>query len=65
MAQNGDEFYVVTVAYFTNKVEGDITVDKTESIQLQYFVPDQFPAQMVGSHREILKEFIEKHYKNI
>ncbi|PKR86719.1 NUDIX hydrolase [Heyndrickxia camelliae] len=65
VAQNGDEFYVVTVAYFTNKVEGDITVDKTESIQLQYFVPDQFPAQMVGSHREILKEFIEKHYKNI
>jgi len=48
VAQNGDEFYVVTVAYFTNKVEGNITIDQTESIQLQYFMPDQLPDQMVG-----------------
>ncbi|MGV3465275.1 MAG: NUDIX hydrolase [Heyndrickxia sp.] len=65
VAQNGDEFYVVTVAYFTDKVEGSITMDKTESIQLKYFAPDQFPAQMVGSHKDMLKEFLEKHYKSL
>ncbi|MBB2479724.1 NUDIX hydrolase [Bacillus sp. APMAM] len=65
VAQNGDEFYVVTVAYYTNKVEGNITMDQTESLQLQYFEPEELPAQMIGSHKGILKEFLEKHYNNI
>jgi len=65
VAQNGDEFYVVTVAYFTDKVEGNITIDRNESIQFKYFTPDQIPEEMVGSHKGILKEFLEKHYNNI
>ena len=62
VAQNGDEFYVVTVAFHTNNVEGNLIVDQTESIQLQYFEPDQFPSDMIGSHRRILQEFMDKFY---
>ncbi|RKQ33941.1 NUDIX hydrolase [Oceanobacillus halophilus] len=64
-AENGDEFYTVTVAYYTTNFQGDIKVDKIESIQIAFFYPDEFPANMVKSHRVILDEFLEKHYPKL
>jgi ADP-ribose pyrophosphatase YjhB (NUDIX family) len=62
IAQNGDEFYAVTVAFYTDKVEGILIIDQSESLQFKYFEPDQLPQKMVGSHQEILKDFLYRFY---
>ncbi|MDZ5473721.1 NUDIX hydrolase [Bacillus sp. 31A1R] len=62
-AANGDEFYVVTVAYYTENFIGELSVDIEESIQAQFLTPNELPSQMVKSHRNILNEFLKKHYK--
>ncbi|HLR52046.1 MAG TPA: NUDIX domain-containing protein [Candidatus Avamphibacillus sp.] len=38
-AENGDEFYVVTIAYY----EGKLYIDKSESIKFDFFYPDELP----------------------
>ncbi|WP_026905840.1 NUDIX hydrolase [Paucisalibacillus globulus] len=58
VAENGDQFYVVTIAYHTNEYEGDLDIDKSESIKFEFFYPEYFPEKMVGSHRQILKEYL-------
>ena len=61
-AANGDEFYVVTTAYYAENAKGDLVVDQAESITLNYFHPDELPENIVKSHKEILDEFLMKHY---
>lgn len=62
VAENGDEFYVVTVAYYTNEFEGELIVDRKESIKFDFFYPDELPERIVGSHREILNEYLTSSY---
>lgn len=57
-AANGDEFYVVTTAYYTQDVKGIIEVDKTEALTFEYFYPDHLPENIVKSHQLILNEFL-------
>ncbi|MBD1222417.1 NUDIX hydrolase [Virgibacillus halodenitrificans] len=57
-AENGDEFYVVTVAYSSETYTGDLTMDATESIHLAFFHPNELPTPLVKSHEKILKEFL-------
>ncbi|WP_252503811.1 NUDIX hydrolase [Sporosarcina sp. Marseille-Q4943] len=61
-AANGDEFFVVTTAYYAENTKGDLVVDQGESIQFNYFHPHELPENIVKSHREILDEFLLKHY---
>ncbi|WP_199624876.1 NUDIX hydrolase [Paenibacillus alkalitolerans] len=61
-AANGDEFYVVTTAFFTNEINGELEVDQREAITFEYFYPSQLPDQIVKSHKKIIDEFIVKHY---
>jgi 8-oxo-dGTP pyrophosphatase MutT (NUDIX family) len=61
-AENGDEFYVVTVAYFTEGYEGVLNIDKSESIKFDFFYPNELPENIVKSHKVILDEFLSKHY---
>lgn len=63
-AENGDEFYVVTVAYFTEGFRGELIIDKTESLNFGFFYPDELPETIVKSHRVILNEFLANHYWN-
>lgn len=58
-AENGDEFYVVTTAYYTKDFTGELYVDPTESIDVKFFHFEELPSQIVGSHRKIINEFIE------
>ncbi|RXJ00284.1 NUDIX domain-containing protein [Anaerobacillus alkaliphilus] len=60
VAENGDQFYVVTVAYHTNQYQGPLKIDETESIKLEFVYQDQLPEKMVKSHRVILNEFFTK-----
>ncbi|MDN4607875.1 NUDIX hydrolase [Sporosarcina highlanderae] len=62
-AANGDEFYVVTTAYYAENAIGDLIVDHAESITFKYFQPHELPRNIVKSHRNILDEFLSKHYK--
>lgn len=64
-AANGDEFYVVTIAYYTQEVKGKLVVDPSEAIHFKYFNPDQVPEDMVKSHQVMLKEFLTKHYPGL
>jgi 8-oxo-dGTP pyrophosphatase MutT (NUDIX family) len=58
VAENGDQFYVVTVAYHTNEFTGDMTIDQSESITFDFFNPNELPEKMVGSHRRILNDYL-------
>lgn len=61
-ASNGDEFYVVTTAFYTNDISGELVIDKDESLDFKFFRPDQLPTEIVKSHLPIIKEFMDKHY---
>jgi 8-oxo-dGTP pyrophosphatase MutT (NUDIX family) len=65
VAENGDEFYVVTVAYYTNDFSGDFRVDETESIQFKFFHPNNLPERMVGSHREVIKDYLYRQGESL
>lgn len=61
VAENGDEFYVVTIAYYSNDYHGDLIVNEKESLSFEFFSPEELPQQMVGSHRTVIEEFLDKH----
>lgn len=61
-AANGDEFFVVTAAYFTRNYEGQIKVDKAESLSFQFFHPDSLPEQIVKSHRRIIDDYLDIYH---
>jgi ADP-ribose pyrophosphatase YjhB (NUDIX family) len=61
IAENGDEFYVVTVAYYTEEYKGELKVDPSESIQFRFISPNELPEKIVKSHRVIIDEYIKKH----
>jgi 8-oxo-dGTP pyrophosphatase MutT (NUDIX family) len=60
-AEKGDEFYVVTVAYYTKGFQGELVVDPSESISFNFFDPKKLPAPMVRSHKRIIEEFLANH----
>jgi ADP-ribose pyrophosphatase YjhB (NUDIX family) len=57
-APNGDEFYMVTAAYFTREVEGELSLDAREGFELRFFHTDELPERMVGSHKSIVDRFL-------
>ncbi len=56
-AQNGDEFYSVTAAYWTKDYKGTLVYDDEESLALKFFSLHELPEQMIGSHREIIEDY--------
>ena len=58
---NGDEFYSVTVAYFTNEVSGELRIDKNESLDLKFFKISELPEEIVGSHKRVITTYIDRH----
>lgn len=57
-APNGDEWYVVNVAYACDDFTGEARVNDAESLRLAWFRPDQMPEGLVSSHREILRDYL-------
>ncbi|WP_226582379.1 NUDIX hydrolase [Halobacillus litoralis] len=62
-AENGDEFYVVTTAYYTNDFYGEYHIDEEESIQVEFIHPGDLPERMIGSHRKIIEDFMSEKDK--
>ncbi|WP_163852847.1 NUDIX hydrolase [Paenibacillus elgii] len=59
-APNGDEFYVVTIAYSTRSFTGQPFINDAESLDLKFFDLQEVP-ELVKSHRIILERFLEKN----
>ena len=58
-APNGDEWYVVNVAYACHEPLGEARVNDAESVQLRWFVPEEIPEGLVRSHRLILADYMK------
>lgn len=62
IAENGDEFYVVTTAYFTNDYNGEMKAEHSESIQLTFCNLEELPDSIVGSHQRMLIDYKQHLY---
>jgi 8-oxo-dGTP pyrophosphatase MutT (NUDIX family) len=59
-APNGDEFYAVTIAYFTKQFSGEPAVRDAESLNFRFFHMHELP-EIARSHRTIIDRFLEKN----
>ncbi len=57
---NGDELYSVTAVYVTRDIQGDIEVDLTESIEVEYFQFEGLPDGLLSSDRRYMEPFFKK-----
>ncbi|MYL50666.1 NUDIX domain-containing protein [Halobacillus litoralis] len=60
-APNGDEFYVVTTAYFTKVYRGNYNFDPVETVQVKFFEFHDLPEKMIGSHRKMIEDYRQKN----
>ena len=61
VAENGDEFYVVTTVYLAKDFSGEPVVNDNESLSFKWFNFDEIPfAKIVKAQRLILKEMVAK-----
>ncbi|MCA0986723.1 NUDIX hydrolase [Guptibacillus algicola] len=58
IADNGDEFYSVTAAYYTNHYTGTLISNKEESLSYQFFRTTNLPDNMVLSHRKMIMDYM-------
>ncbi|RLL43692.1 NUDIX domain-containing protein [Oceanobacillus piezotolerans] len=58
VAANGDEYYSVSICYYTNEFSGEIRMDSSESMELQFFYPEDMPDNIVKTHRIMLNDFL-------
>ncbi|WP_347548903.1 NUDIX hydrolase [Pseudalkalibacillus hwajinpoensis] len=59
-ADNGDEFFSVTTAYYTDEYSGAIKLTQ-ESLACEYFSLTNLPENMVGSHRRMIIDYFNDH----
>lgn len=62
-AANGDEWYVVTTAYYTNNYSGELKKNN-ESEKLQWFSPYKIPENFAENHRLILNDYMNSFDKS-
>ncbi len=55
---NGDEFYSVTAVYLSRKVKGNIVIDPSESVDVQYFNFDELPDSLTDEYRNYINSYI-------
>jgi len=57
---NGDGLYSVTAGYFTDDIHGEIKMDESESVDLQFFSLDQLPVGLTESYLGFIKNYIKE-----
>ena len=65
IAQNGDEFYVVTTVYTTTEYYGELSVNDDESLAFEWMDVNKLPKNTAGTHKEIISDYIQKNYKGM
>jgi 8-oxo-dGTP pyrophosphatase MutT (NUDIX family) len=59
IAQNGDEFYVVTTVHKALEYRGELSVNDDESLKFEWIDKRNLPENMAGTHREIIGDYID------
>ncbi|MBU8567959.1 NUDIX hydrolase [Virgibacillus pantothenticus] len=60
---NGDEIYSVTAVYATDDLKGDIEIDKTESLDIQFFSLENLPEGLTEEYRNYINPFLKELVK--
>ena len=55
---NGDELYSVTAVYYTSDVGGNINIDYSESVKMQYFSINHLPNELTYECRGSIEHYI-------
>lgn len=57
-AENGDEWYVVTTAYWTDEYEGEASVADHESLSFAWLDPHAMPEGLARTHSEFFADYL-------
>ena len=57
IAQNGDEFYVVTTVYTTSDYSGELLINDNESLAFKWFYINELPENRI--HKEIINDYVK------
>lgn len=57
IAPNGDPYYAVTVLFYTDQFEGDLTIDLKETLDLKFFDMNALPINTRSSHAHFIDLF--------
>lgn len=60
IAQNGDQYCAVTIAYYTRTFRGTLIVDPAESIKFEFRDPADLPEHLLKSSRLTLQDYFSK-----
>ncbi|MCL2217400.1 MAG: NUDIX domain-containing protein [Defluviitaleaceae bacterium] len=60
VAQNGDEFDVVTIVYITDEYEGEVAVMDDESLSFEWLDTNNLPDNIAGTHSQIIRDYIKQ-----
>jgi ADP-ribose pyrophosphatase YjhB (NUDIX family) len=55
---NGDEFYVVVIAFYAEHFEGELLVNRSESLDFEFINLNEIPDNLAKSHKPIIKDFL-------
>ncbi|SDS51289.1 ADP-ribose pyrophosphatase YjhB, NUDIX family [Paenibacillaceae bacterium GAS479] len=54
---NGDEFYVVVTAYWSNEFTGELRINDAESMSLEFINIEELPQNIPKSHQKIIAKY--------
>ncbi|MCQ2010033.1 MAG: NUDIX domain-containing protein [Sporolactobacillus sp.] len=60
VAENGDQYYPVTIAYEADMFEGDWRIDKTESERFEFRTQKDLPDFILKNQKRILDDYFEQ-----
>jgi len=59
IAQNGDEFYVVTTVYTSSEYTGEVFINDDESLRLEWVDLREFSGKIARTHKEIIEDYLK------
>jgi 8-oxo-dGTP pyrophosphatase MutT (NUDIX family) len=57
---NGDELYSVTAVYLTNDVNGNVEINSSESLEVEYFNLNNLPEGLTDEYLSYIKPYFKK-----
>lgn len=58
--KNGDEYYVVLIAYYTQNFKGDLKADGIETLECRFFDINSMPDNLLERHRGVINRYLER-----
>lgn len=59
--ETGDEWYVYIAAYTCEKYSGEVKLNDSESVALEWVALDKLPTQFGKSQKQILDDYVKKN----